>query len=140
MAQRLRPKRPIVVSYAVTVLFAGFFVLLAMPAPTVVLGVGAWIGGTVIAISGTLLETTITRQVAPDIRSRVGSFRALGSQVCQPIGFALIGAVIAGIGLSGVMWIAAAAVLANIAMVLGTPSVWALDDSAPGLEEASAPS
>ena len=38
------------------------------------------------------------------------------------------------------MWIAAAAVLANIAMVLGTPSVWALDDSAPGLEEASAPS
>ncbi|MEI7520492.1 MAG: MFS transporter [Thermoleophilia bacterium] len=135
VAQRLRPRRPIVLSYAVTVLFAGFFVLLAMPAPTVVLGVGAWVGGTVIAISGTLLETTITRQVTPDLRSRVGSFRALGSQVCQPIGFALIGAVIAGIGLSGVMWIAAAAVLANIAMVLGTPSVWALDDSAPGLEE-----
>ena len=95
--------------------------------------------GTVIAISGTLLETTITRQVTPDLRSRVGSFRALGSQVCQPIGFALIGAVIAGIGLSGVMWIAAAAVLANIAMVLGTPSVWALNDSAPGLGEAPAP-
>ena len=78
--------------------------------------------------------------MTPDLRSRVGSFRALGSQVCQPIGFALIGGVIAGIGLSGVMWIAAAAVLANIAMVLGTPSVRALDDSAPGLEEAPAPS
>lgn len=136
VAQRLTPSRPIVVSYAVTVLFAGFFVLLALPAPTAVLGVGAWVGGTVIAISGTLLETTITRQVTPDLRSRVGSFRALGSQVCQPIGFAVIGGVIAGIGLSGVMWIAAAAVLANIALVLGTPSVRALDASAPGLEEA----
>jgi hypothetical protein len=122
------------------VLFAGFFVLLSFPAPTAVLGVGAWVGGTVIAISGTLLETTITRQVTPDLRSRVGSFRALGSQVCQPIGFAVIGGVIAGIGLSGVMWLAAAAVLANIALVLGTPSVRALDDSAPGLEEAPAPS
>ena len=139
VAQRLTPRRPIVLSYAVTVLFAGFFVLLAFPAPTAVLGVGAWVGGTVIAISGTLLETTITRQVTPDLRSRVGSFRALGSQVCQPIGFAVIGGVIAGIGLSGVMWIAAAAVLANIALVLGTPSVRALDDSAPGLEEAPAP-
>lgn len=136
VAQRLTPSRPIVLSYAVTVLFAGFFVLLALPAPTAVLGVGAWVGGTVIAISGTLLETTITRQVTPDLRSRVGSFRALGSQVCQPIGFAVIGGVIAGIGLSGVMWIAAAAVLANIALVLGTPSVRALDASAPGLEDA----
>jgi MFS family permease len=140
VAQRLTPRRPIVLSYAVTVLFAGFFVLLSFPAPTAVLGVGAWVGGTVIAISGTLLETTITRQVTPDLRSRVGSFRALGSQVCQPIGFAVIGGVIAGIGLSGVMWLAAAAVLANIALVLGTPSVRALDDSAPGLEEAPAPS
>ena len=136
VAQRLTPRRPIVLSYAVTVLFAGFFVLLSFPAPTAVLGVGAWVGGTVIAISGTLLETTITRQVTPDLRSRVGSFRALGSQVCQPIGFAVIGGVIAGIGLSGVMWLAAAAVLANIALVLGTPSVRALDDSAPGLEHA----
>jgi predicted MFS family arabinose efflux permease len=140
VAQRLTPRRPIVLSYAVTVLFAGFFVLLSFPAPTAVLGVGAWVGGTVIAISGTLLETTITRQVTPDLRSRVGSFRALGSQVCQPIGFAVIGGVIAGIGLSGVMWLAAAAVLANIAMVLGMPSVRTLDDSAPGLEEAPAPS
>jgi hypothetical protein len=82
------------------------------------------------------MTSTITRQVTPDIRSRVGSFRALGSQVCQPIGFALAGAIIAGIGLSGTMWLAVAAVLANVALVLGTPSVRAMDDSAPGLEVA----
>jgi hypothetical protein len=31
------------------------------------------------------------------------------------------------------MWLAVAAVLANVALVLGTPSVRAMDDSAPGL-------
>lgn len=133
---RLTPKRPLVLAYAITLPFVGTFIALSVPAPVAVIAACAWIGGTVIIISGSLLEATITRQVTPDIRSRVGSFRALGSQVCQPIGFALAGAIIAGIGLSGTMWLAVAAVLANVALVLGTPSVRAMDDSAPGLEAA----
>jgi hypothetical protein len=136
---RLRPRRPLVMSYAVTVLFTGTFIALSFPAPEWVVGVAAWAGGTVIAISATLLETTITRQVSPALRSRVGSFRALGSQVCQPIGFALIGIVVTGVGLSGVMWLAAGAVMANVILVLGTPSVRAMDDGAPGLAPEAAP-
>jgi hypothetical protein len=129
----LRPRRPLVMSYAVSLVFVGTFIALSFPAPTWIIGITAWAGGTAIAISGTLLETTITRQVTPDLRSRVGSFRALGSQVCQPIGFAAIGGVIAGVGLSGVMWLAVAAVVANVALVLGTPGVRRMDDAAPGL-------
>lgn len=130
---RLKPRRPLVLAYAVTLPFIGTFIAMSFPAPVAVIGAMAWLGGTVIIISGSLLETTITRQVTPDLRSRVGSFRALGSQVCQPIGFAMAGAIIAGVGLSGAMWLAAAAVIANVALVLGTPSVRAMDDSAPGL-------
>ena len=130
---RLTPRRPLVLAYAVTMPFVGTFIALSVPAPTAVIAACAWLGGAVIVISGSLLETTITRQVTPDLRSRVGSFRALGSQVCQPIGFGIAGAIIAGIGLSGMMWLAAAAVFANVAMVLATPSVRAMDDSAPGL-------
>lgn len=130
----LRPRRPLVMSYAVSLVFVGTFIALSFPAPTWIIGITAWAGGTAIAISGTLLETTITRQVTPDLRSRVGSFRALGSQVCQPIGFAAIGGVIAGVGLSGVMWLAVAAVVANVALVLGTPGVRRMDDAAPGLD------
>lgn len=130
---RLSPRRPLVLAYAVTVPFVGVFIALSIPTPVAVIAALAWLGGTVIIISGSLLETTITRQVTPDLRSRVGSFRALGSQVCQPLGFALAGAIIAGIGLSGTMWLAVAAVLANVILVLATPSVRALDDSAPGL-------
>ncbi len=130
---RLKPRRPLVLAYAVTLPFVGTFIALSVPAPTAVIAACAWVGGTVIIISGSLLETTITRQVTPDLRSRVGSFRALGSQVCQPIGFAIAGGIIAGIGLSGIMWLAVAAVFANVALVLATPSVRAMDDSAPGL-------
>lgn len=136
---RLHSRRPLVTSYLVSIPFAAFFALLAIPAPVVILGAGALMGGTVIAVSGTLLETTITRNVPGELRSRVGSFRTLGSQVCQPVGFALIGAVIVGVGLGTVMWIAVAAILANVALVLGTPSVRALDDSAPAMADASAP-
>ena len=134
---RLRPRHPLVLAYAVTVPFIGVFVALAFPAPLAVIAVAAWVGGSVIVISGSLLETTITRQVVPALRARVGSFRALGSQVCQPIGYALVGGLIAGIGLGGMMWLAAAAVLANVALVLGTPSVRAMDDAAPGLAGAA---
>lgn len=130
---RLTPRRPLVLAYLVTLPFVGTFIAMAVPAPTAVIALCAWFGGAVIIISGSLLETTITRQVTPDLRSRVGSFRALGSQVCQPIGFGIAGAIIAGIGLSGMMWLAVAAVFANVAMVLATPSVRAMDDSAPGL-------
>ncbi len=130
---RLKPRRPLVLAYAVTLPFVGTFIALSVPAPTAVIAACAWVGGTVIIISGSLLETTITRQVTPDLRSRVGSFRALGSQVCQPIGFAIAGGIIAGIGLSGIMWLAVAAVFGNVALVLATPSVRAMDDSAPGL-------
>jgi MFS family permease len=130
---RLRPRRPLMLAYAITLPFVGTFIALSVPAPVAVIAVCAWVGGTVIIISGSLLETTITRQVTPDLRSRVGSFRALGSQVAQPIGFAAAGGIIAGIGLGGIMWLAVAAVFANVALVLGTPSVRAMDDSAPGL-------
>ena len=132
---RLRPRRPLVLAYAITLPFVGTFIALSVPAPVAVIAVCAWVGGTVIIISGSLLETTITRQVTPDLRSRVGSFRALGSQVAQPVGFAAAGGIIAGIGLGGIMWLAVAAVFANVALVLGTPSVRAMDDGAPGLGE-----
>ena len=130
---RLRPRRPLVLAYGITLPFVATFIALSVPAPVAVIAACAWLGGAVIIISGSLLETTITRQVTPDLRSRVGSFRALGSQVAQPIGFAAAGGIIAGIGLGGIMWLAVAAVFANVALVLATPSVRAMDDSAPGL-------
>jgi len=138
IAMRIRPRRPIVFAYLISVPFAGFLALLAAPAALALLILGAVVGGATIAISGTLLETTITREVALELRSRVGSFRTLGSVALLPVGMALIGTTVATLGMSGAVVLGAVAVLLNVALVVATPSVRRLygrypedDDEAP---------
>ena len=122
-AMRLRPHRPLVLSYILCIPFAGFFLLLALaPAIWILVG-GAIMAGAVISISGTLLETTITREVHQDLRSRVGSFRTLGSVAMLPVGMALVGPITGWIGTTGAVLLGFVAVLVNVAIVLGTPSV-----------------
>lgn len=123
IAMRIRPRRPIVFAYLISVPFAGFLALLAAPAALALIVVGAVVGGATIAISGTLLETTITREVALEVRSRVGSFRTLGSVALLPVGMALIGTTVATLGTSGAVVLGAIAVLINVAIVVATPSV-----------------
>jgi MFS family permease len=123
IAMRIRPRRPIVFAYLISVPFAGFLALLSVPATLALIIVGAVVGGATIAISGTLLETTITREVALEVRSRVGSFRTLGSVALLPIGMVLIGTTVATLGTSGAVVLGAFAVLVNVAIVVATPSV-----------------
>ena len=139
-AMRLKPARPLVLSYLLCIPFSLFFVLIAIAPPVYVLFVAAIMAGSVIAISGTLLETTITREVAPEIRSRVGSFRSLGSVAMLPVGMILVGPITGAFSLSGAELVACGAVLLNAAIVLATPSVRALratypDESPPSGEE-----
>lgn len=143
-AMRLRPHRPLVLSYILCIPFAGFLVLLAVVPPIWALVVGAIVAGSMIAISGTLLETTITREVHPDLRSRVGSFRTLGSVAMLPVGMILVGPVSGWLGTTGAVLLGAFAVLVNIVLVLGTPSVRRLtavypdENAAPPAAEAAA--
>ncbi len=138
-AMRLRPARPLVLSYLLCIPFSLFFVLLAIAPPVVFLVGAAICAGAVISISGTLLETTITREVPADLRSRVGSFRSLGSVAMLPVGMALVGPISGTFGLTGAELIAFGAVLLNVVIVLGTPSVRALravyPDEAPPAED-----
>ncbi len=125
-AMKLRPRRPLVLAYLISIPFALFFVMLAVAPPIWVLAAGGIMAGAVISISGTLLETTITREVPPELRSRVGSFRTLGSVAMLPLGMVLVGPITGAIGTTGAVLLAAIAVLINVALVLGTPSVRAL--------------
>ena len=125
-AMKLRPQRPLVLSYILCIPFAFFFIALALAPPVLVLAVAAIVAGSVISISGTLLETTITREVPPELRSRVGSFRTLGSVAMLPVGMILVGPITGAFSNTGAEVLAFVAVLANAALVLGTPSVRAL--------------
>ncbi|MGI9116308.1 MAG: MFS transporter [Gaiellales bacterium] len=125
-AMKLRPQRPLVLGYLLCIPFAFFFVALALSPPVFVLAAAAIVAGSVISMSGTLLETTITREVPPELRSRVGSFRTLGSVAMLPVGMILVGPITGAFTTTGAEVIAFIAVLANVAIVLGTPSVRAL--------------
>ena len=146
-AMRLKPRRPLVLAYLACIPFAGFFLLLAFSSAIWVLALGAVVAGAVISISGTLLETTITREVHQDLRSRVGSFRTLGSVAMLPVGMALVGPITLWVGTTGAVLLGFVAVLLNVVLVLGTPSVRRLtavyptgdpDPAPPGPEPAPA--
>jgi MFS family permease len=126
VAGRVRAERPLVVSYAITVGLVPFFASLAVPLPTPAIAAAAVLTGVTLAVSNTLLETTIAEQVPADALSRVSSYRMLGSTAMQPLGLALIGPVSAGFGRSETVWLACVAVALNTAAVLGTPSVRAI--------------
>jgi len=125
-AMKLRPQRPLILAYILCIPFAFFFIALALAPPVIVLALAAIIAGSVISISGTLLETTITREVPADLRSRVGSFRTLGSVAMLPVGMILVGPITGAFSNTGAEILAFVAVLVNAAIVLGTPSVRAL--------------
>ena len=144
-AMKLRPQRPLVLAYILCIPFAFFFIALAIAPPVIVLALAAIMAGSVISISGTLLETTITREVPADLRSRVGSFRTLGSVAMLPVGMILVGPLTGAFSTTGAELIAFVAVLANVAIVLGTPSVRALrakypDPGPPAAEDELLPS
>lgn len=122
-AMRLRPVRPLVLSYLMCIPFSGFLVLLALAPAVAFIALGAVVAGATISISGTLLETTITREVPSDLRSRVGSFRTLGSVAMMPVGMVMVGLTTGVLGTAGAVWLGVIAVLVNVMMVLGTPSV-----------------
>ena len=131
-SMRLRPRRPLVAAYLVTIPFTGWLIVLASvdSLPSAVrlplLSATCIVAGATIAIAQTLLETTITQNVPAAARSRISSWRLLGSVSCQPIGFAVIGPVAGAIGTSTAIWLGAAAVAVNIAVVVGMPSVRAI--------------
>ena len=132
VSMRLRPRRPLVAAYLVTIPFTGWLIVLAsvdsLPSDVrlPLLSATCIVAGATIAIAQTLLETTITQNVPAVARSRISSWRLLGSVSCQPIGFALIGPVAGAIGTSTAIWLGAAAVAVNIAVVVGMPSVRAI--------------
>ncbi len=132
VSMRLRPRRPLVAAYLVTIPFTGWLIVLAsvdsLPsaARLPVLSAACVVAGVTIAIAQTLLETTITQNVPAEARSRISSWRLLGSVSCQPIGFAVIGPVAGVIGTGAAIWLGAAAVAAHIALVVGMPSVRAI--------------
>jgi hypothetical protein len=79
----------------------------------------------------TLWETTLQSHIPPAALSRVSAYDWFGSLTFQPIGFAIVGPVAAGVGMTATLWAAAVLDLLLVSSLLAVRDVRTLGASAP---------
>jgi hypothetical protein len=119
-AIRARPRRPIRLVVLLTFPLAALPVALGVGAPLGVAIVAGFLGGIAVDILMVVWDTTMQREIPPDMLSRVSSYDALGSLSLGPIGLllagpaaGLFGAEIAALISAGIVAIASLAALCS---------------------------
>ena len=86
-----KPSRPLLVATASTLVWVWPLIGLAAVAPVWVIASGAFAGGAMMSIFGTIWNTTMQREIPSDILSRVSAYDWFGSLVFLPVGLAVVG-------------------------------------------------
>jgi MFS family permease len=102
---RLRPRRPLLVTTLAGMTSALPTILLAVPAPLAVIVVAAFVSGAGPMVFNTLWETTLQQHIPAEARSRVSAYDWLVSIALAPVGYALMGPLAAGIGVSAALYL-----------------------------------
>jgi hypothetical protein len=76
-----------------------------------------------IAVLAALRETTIQREIPPEMLSRMSAYDWFGVLACAPIGYAIVGVLASAFSVTGALWLAAGVLLAVTAACLATPAV-----------------
>jgi MFS family permease len=136
---RVRPERPLVVAWALVMLFSLPPAALSIPAHVVLICAAGFFAGISLGLSNTLIETAIQQEVPGAALSRVTSFTFGLALVLQPIGFALVGPVSSAIGDRATLIGSAAATLACSLLVLSVRGVRELRRTAEPTLDPNAP-
>jgi len=124
----IRPRRPLLVSEGSAALLFGLpFALLAIPAHTVVIAVGALISGATASLAEILYLTAVAKKVPQASLSRVMAYDWFGSLALEPLGLALVGPLAVAIGISTTLWLGAATITLCIFATLLVPGVRRLE-------------
>lgn len=123
VALSYRPRRPILVGQSALLAFGLPLALLAGPAPTVAIALGACAAGAAVSLADIFHETVMALKIPAATLSRVSAYDWFGSLALEPLGLALVGPLSAGLGMSTTLWLAAAVILACQVVVLSVASV-----------------
>jgi MFS family permease len=115
---RYRPDRLLLVATLAIFPMALPILLLAPPAPTVVIALAAFTAGFGMEVFGVFWDVAMQQQISPDQLSRVYSYDALGSFVFIPLGAAVAGPVADSVGVSQTLVGAGVVIVAATALVL----------------------
>ncbi|HWO82275.1 MAG TPA: MFS transporter [Solirubrobacterales bacterium] len=126
-ALSLRPRRPLLVGEGLICLIAIPALLLAIPASTAAIAIGALVSATTVGFGEVVYDTVVAQHVPPESLSRVIAYDWFGALALEPIGLALVGPMAAGLGASTTLYLGAAAVTVCQACVLLVPGVRRLE-------------
>ena len=134
---RYRPERILLVATLAIFPMAVPILLLAAPAPVVVIALAAFAAGFGIEIFGVFWDVAMQQQIPPEQLSRLYSYDALGSFVFIPLGAAVAGPLADQVGVTETLVGAAAVIVVSTALVLFIDEVRDLrrTDSVPAAHE-----
>jgi MFS family permease len=119
----VQPPRPMLAGELAMVPWALVLVSLAVRAPMPVIAVAGFLSGVGFGVFGPVWDTTMQRQLPPDVLSRASAYDWFGSMVLLPVGFAIEGWISSWLGIDGALWLGACWLLVTITVVLAVPSV-----------------
>lgn len=129
VALRYRPRRPLLVGFALLLVQPVTLVTLIPPLPTLGLAVGAAVGFGTVSIFNVFWQTVLQEQVPRQSLSRVSSLDWMVSLVFMPLGFTITGPLSDVIGVEETLWLAAAVSVGSILLALAEPGVRSLTRS-----------
>ena len=113
LALRVRFDRPLVADVLLGMPTAALLLLLAVPAPVVVLAAVACASSTCLSLADTVWFATFQRHIPEHAVSRISSYDWLGSIALNPLGYLVVGPLSGAIGVSATLVVAG---LVNLAL------------------------
>jgi hypothetical protein len=123
LALVIRPRRPLLLGESAILLVATPIALLALPATTAVIAIGAFVANTTVGLAIVLYETALVEHIPQEALSRVLAYDWFGSLALEPLGLVIVGPLAAGIGVSSYLVLAAALITLCQLAVLFVPGV-----------------
>ncbi len=124
VALRVHVREPMRVGVFCCLLLAAPLLLLSIPAPLLVVSLGAFAAGMGIELFSVMWMTALHTRVAPEALSRVSSYDILGSIALAPLGEALAGPLVEAFGTQLALWVGAALIILPTLVVLNVREVW----------------
>ncbi len=143
LALRIRPRRPLLVGFAIWSLIALPPLSLVGPAPALLIAFAFLLGLGAGELLDTWWQTMLQQHVPEHARSRVSSYDWLVSFIFQPLGFLLVGPLSEAIGFTPTLVGAATLIVLTVVTVTLLPSIRSVtwvpaDASAPADAESTA--
>ncbi len=126
IALRVSVVRPLVTVTLLSAPMAVILLLLAVPAPVVVIAAVGFVTAACLTTGDAIWTSTLQRHIPPHAISRISSFDWLGSVALNPLGYVVVGPLSGEIGVSETLVLAGSLNLAAGAVLLAVPSIRAL--------------